>query len=182
MRRAAQAIEKRIEAQQIGHARLVHRLPHVAQLRARAFAGHLAQTRGERHGVDRAGARRADPADLELVVLEQTIEHAPGEGAVRAAALERQVDLDVATSERHAIHLIEIVIARSMTARAVVPNHLSCQEPNGENNNAHATVSTAHNSWAYGVRTLTCHSSKVHSRKMHSLRHGVRCLLKLSKS
>ncbi len=32
------------------------------------------------------------PFDLEPGLLEQTVEHAPGEGAVRPAALERQVD------------------------------------------------------------------------------------------
>ena len=50
--------------------------------------------RPARHGnrVDGAGAGRAHPGDVERLVLEQPVEHAPGEGAVRAATLERQIE------------------------------------------------------------------------------------------
>ena len=44
------------------------------------------------HGIDRAGRRAGNALDLEPPVLEQMIEHAPGEGAVGAAALQRQID------------------------------------------------------------------------------------------
>ena len=102
LRRAAQAEEKRIEAQQIGHARLVHGLPDAAQLGARRPPVAAEQTGRERDGVDGAGTRRADPADLELLVLEQPIEHAPGEGAVRAAALKSKIDPSLSSKQPHA--------------------------------------------------------------------------------
>ena len=89
---AAQAVEKGIEAQEIGDSRLVYGLPHATQLRARATPVALQETGGRRHCIDGAGAGRADPADLELLVLEQAIENTPGEGAVRAAALECKIN------------------------------------------------------------------------------------------
>ena len=46
----------------------------------------------ERGGVHRAGRGGGDALDLDVVVLEQPVERAPGEGAVRAAALQREVD------------------------------------------------------------------------------------------
>ena len=66
---------------------------HTALSLARAAgAAALGKARGQRDGIDGAGAGGADPGDLERLVLEQTVEHAPGEGAVRAAALERQIE------------------------------------------------------------------------------------------
>ena len=44
---------------------------------------------GEYCGIHRAGARRADPIDRDPRFLEQSIQHAPGEGAMGATALER---------------------------------------------------------------------------------------------
>jgi hypothetical protein len=41
--------------------------------------------------VHRAGAGRADAIDLESRLLEQPIQHAPGEGAVSASTLKRKV-------------------------------------------------------------------------------------------
>ena len=49
---------------------------------------------GEDGGVHRAGGGPGDRLDLDPVLLEQPVEHAPGEGAVRPAALERQVDFN----------------------------------------------------------------------------------------
>ena len=46
----------------------------------------------ERGGVHRAGGGGGDAFDLDVVLLEQAVERAPGEGAVRAAALQREVD------------------------------------------------------------------------------------------
>jgi len=47
---------------------------------------------GEHHGVHRAGAGAAQPVDEQPVVEHQALEHAPGEGAMRAAALQGDVD------------------------------------------------------------------------------------------
>ena len=44
----------------------------------------------ERRGVHRAGGGGGDAFDLDAVLFEQAVERAPGEGAVRAAALQRQ--------------------------------------------------------------------------------------------
>src|SRR5262249_29731943 len=43
-------------------------------------------------GVHGAGARGADAFERDALVFEQPVEYAPGEGAVGAAALQRQVD------------------------------------------------------------------------------------------
>ena len=56
------------------------------------LAAALRQTVGEHDGVDAAGAGRGDAVEADPSVFEQAVEHAPGEGAVTAAALERQVD------------------------------------------------------------------------------------------
>src|ERR1700745_525194 len=50
------------------------------------------QTTGEHCRVDRPYARRADAVERDAFPLEQAIQHAPGEGAMRASALERKVD------------------------------------------------------------------------------------------
>ena len=47
----------------------------------------------ERGCVHRTGARPADRLDDDAPILEQAIEHAPGERAVRAPALKREADL-----------------------------------------------------------------------------------------
>ena len=91
-RATADAREPGIVAQEIGHAGLCHRLPHRPELGAGGGAAAFGEPRRNRHGVYCAGAGAADPADVERVVLQQAIEHAPGEGAMRPAALERQVE------------------------------------------------------------------------------------------
>jgi hypothetical protein len=48
------------------------------------------QTVDKHDGIDGAGARSSDAFEFEPAFLEQTIEHAPGEGAV--AAEQRQID------------------------------------------------------------------------------------------
>jgi len=67
--------------------------PEVLEARSRLLAPALAPALGEagRHhdGVDRAGARAAHHVEGE-VLLEQAVEHAPGEGAEGAAALESE--------------------------------------------------------------------------------------------
>jgi hypothetical protein len=56
--------------------------------------------RGQADGVHGAGAGAADAIEAEIAVLQQGIEHAPGKGAVRAAALQGQAD---GGSFRHAV-------------------------------------------------------------------------------
>ncbi len=90
--RAREAREHRIEADEIGQADLGDRFPDRAQLGPRALRSPLGKAGGERRGIHGARARPAQPADLEVVVLEQAVEHAPREGAVRAAALEREIE------------------------------------------------------------------------------------------
>src|SRR5262245_62927550 len=48
---------------------------------------------GQNGGIHRARAGAADADDVELRLFEQAIENAPGEGAVRAAALERNCNM-----------------------------------------------------------------------------------------
>jgi hypothetical protein len=47
---------------------------------------------GDHRSVHRAGAGPADALDDDPLIPQQTIEHAPGEGAMSTAALERQID------------------------------------------------------------------------------------------
>ena len=48
----------------------------------------------QHRGVHRAGGGAGDAVDLEPGLFQQAVEHAPGEGAMRAAALEGEVDED----------------------------------------------------------------------------------------
>jgi len=66
-------------------------LPDRGQLGAGAGPAAFHETGGERHGVDGAGAGPADAVEGEAVALQEGIEHAPGESAVGAAALQSQV-------------------------------------------------------------------------------------------
>ena len=68
------------------------REPKRLQLLARGFPSAFAHPRGEYDCIHRAGARAADGGDFNSRVLGERVEHAPGVGAVRAAALERQID------------------------------------------------------------------------------------------
>src|SRR6185312_4662762 len=66
--------------------------PEMVELGARARGAALDVALRQHRGVDRAGAGAADALDAELPVLEQAVEHAPGEGAMRAATLQREID------------------------------------------------------------------------------------------
>ncbi len=46
----------------------------------------------QHHGVQGAGTGAAEPFDDDALILEQPVEHAPGERAMRAAALQREID------------------------------------------------------------------------------------------
>ena len=120
--RAADAGKPGIVAQEIGDAGLRHRLPHGPELGAGARPAALGEARRQGDGIDGAGAGGADPADVEGLVLEQAIEHAPGEGAVRAAPLERQIEAPLSPPE---IQQREALIRPPPDAprRASGPNH-----------------------------------------------------------
>ena len=66
--------------------------PEVGQRLAGALASALGEAVRQHGGVHGAGAGGGDALDVDAAVLHQLVEHAPGEGAVRAAALQRQVD------------------------------------------------------------------------------------------
>ncbi len=57
-----------------------------------AFRAVAHQSVGKHHRVHRPGAGARDRLEIEPLVLEQFVKHAPGEGAVGAAALQREVD------------------------------------------------------------------------------------------
>jgi hypothetical protein len=68
------------------------------------FAGVLGaaadQPVGHHHGVDRTGRGARHAFDLDSAVGQQLVEHAPGERAVRAAALKREIDALLAARRR----------------------------------------------------------------------------------
>ena len=68
------------------------RAPEIGKALARFLSPAAHQSVGQQHGIDRAGRGAGDAFDLEPAVFQQMIEHAPGEGAVRAAALQREID------------------------------------------------------------------------------------------
>ena len=68
------------------------RSPEFRKPLARPFGAAANPAVGQRDRVHRAGAGAGDRRQLKPPVLQQPIQHAPGEGAVRAAALQRDVD------------------------------------------------------------------------------------------
>ncbi|MNN51013.1 hypothetical protein D3C81_1656280 [compost metagenome] len=68
--------------------RVRDREPERVQGLARAGAAALQQPVGQHRAVHGAGAGGADALDRQPAVLQQAVEHAPGEGAVHAAALQ----------------------------------------------------------------------------------------------
>ena len=69
------------------------RAPEFGEPLARLFAAAARKTVGEHHRVHGAGGRAGHARDMDAAVFQQMIDHAPGEGAMRAAALKRQIDL-----------------------------------------------------------------------------------------
>ena len=59
---------------------------------ARAVAAVPGPAVGQNHGVHGAGARSGDRLEIEPSVLQQRVEHAPGEGAMRSPALQGEID------------------------------------------------------------------------------------------
>jgi hypothetical protein len=78
---------QRTEACRLGDA-----CPERGERLARRVAAAARQTAGEHHGIHRAGRSGADALEGDALVLEEAIEHAPGEGAMRTTALEGEVD------------------------------------------------------------------------------------------
>ena len=73
-------------------------VPELRQGLPRPVPTATAPTRRERHGVAGAGRGATDRGDLQPFVLEQPIEHAPGEGTVRAATLQGETECETARS------------------------------------------------------------------------------------
>ena len=59
----------------------------------RAGAAALAQAEGEDGGIDGAGRGAGHAFEIQPILIQQPLQHAPGEGAMGAAALQGQVDL-----------------------------------------------------------------------------------------
>ena len=72
--------------------RLGDAAPEILQRRAGAFGAALGIAVDQHRRIHRAGRRAGNAIDSQPGLLEQAIEHAPGKGAMRAAALQREVD------------------------------------------------------------------------------------------
>src|SRR5271166_275688 len=80
---------ERAEASRLGDA-----APEILQGRAGAGGPAFRVAIDQHRGIHRAGRRARNAVDSEPGLLEQTIEHAPGECPVRASALQREIDKD----------------------------------------------------------------------------------------
>ena len=69
------------------------RTPEPGQRRARRLAPARDQPIGHDHGVHCAGRGAADPLDGDPLLGQEPVQHAPGKGAMGAAALESKIDL-----------------------------------------------------------------------------------------
>ena len=68
------------------------RAPELGEPLLRLLAAAACKAVGQHHGIHRARRRAGNALDGEPVVAQKLFEHAPGEGAVRAAALQREID------------------------------------------------------------------------------------------
>ena len=69
-----------------------HRAPEIGEPLARLVGSAAGEPVGQHDRVDRSRRSAGNTLDLETAVVEQLVEDAPGEGAVRAAALQREID------------------------------------------------------------------------------------------
>ncbi len=69
-----------------------HRAPELGEPLPRVLGAAAREAVGDERRVDRARRGPGDALDLEPAVGQNLVEHAPGEGAVCAAALQREVD------------------------------------------------------------------------------------------
>ncbi len=74
------------------HRRDADALPEPGERRLGAVAAPDRIAGGEDRRIHRAGAGRGNPLDVDPLLLEQAIEHAPGEGAMGPAALQGEID------------------------------------------------------------------------------------------
>ncbi len=80
-------------ALQVGQVAIdAHRAPEIGEPLARFVRSATGEAVRQHDRVHRAGRRAGDALDAAAAVHEQLIEHAPGEGAVGAAALQREVE------------------------------------------------------------------------------------------
>src|ERR1700730_6142732 len=92
-----------------------HVLPVVRERLSRFGSAAAPQPIGQNAGVHRAGARSADTNDLESWLLQQPVEHAPSERAVRAATLQgdgKAPDRVITHWTRYALSVVSIYAIR----------------------------------------------------------------------
>ena len=85
-----------------------HAIPETAEAFARFFAIASVIACSQRHGVHGAGGRAGDALDLDAGVFEQAVEHAPRKRAMRATALQREVDEFRGVALGHALVLARL--------------------------------------------------------------------------
>ncbi len=68
------------------------RPPKIGKPFLRLFASAAGETVGQHHGVDGSRRGAGNALDDKPLVAQKLFEHAPGEGAMRAAALQREID------------------------------------------------------------------------------------------
>src|SRR4029079_11070954 len=70
-----------------------HRTPEIVELLPRAVDAAANEAVGQRDRIHGAGAGAGHRWHVDADILQQPVEHAPGESPMRAAALQRDVDL-----------------------------------------------------------------------------------------
>jgi hypothetical protein len=71
----------------------------------------------QHHGIHGACAGAADAFDVNAAVFQQRVQHALGEGAVRATALQRQIDQAMADSRKREYCIVGILHLPRVTNR-----------------------------------------------------------------
>jgi len=83
-------VPRRLQKARLGD--LSHLLPEIRQRRLGSFAASERETVRQHDCVHRPGACCAHSIDLKAGLLEQALQNAPGESAMRASTLEREID------------------------------------------------------------------------------------------
>ncbi len=101
------------------------RAPELSKPLARLFRPAAHQAVGQHHRIHRARRGAGHAVYAEPAVFQQLIEHAPGEGAMRAAALESQVDaflrtirLRLLAAEPPGEEFVHVITVRSSRRRS----------------------------------------------------------------
>jgi hypothetical protein len=100
-RPAAQQNVQRTAPERAEHRRLRYPAPEILQRGARPRGAVGGKAVDQHRGVHRARRCARDAVDAQPGFLEQAVEHAPGESAVRAAALQREVHQNGSAARRH---------------------------------------------------------------------------------